>query len=180
MQTLAQLWHEFSNCHYISRVCCSRQQHGVVRGSNGQRDRAPSDLTAARRLRRRHPRLPATVDARYCQRSAVVVHCLRKNRDACKDTKEEFKARNHSRILQSYSNEIKFAFATPGFFGLLHYSDCFLLPSRSKKIGRQLQLLWELETVACAAAVGGLVPAEGVAVMPMMPLRARLVNFPHF
>lgn len=59
--------------------------------------------------------------------------------DVCRDasrrphTKEEFKARSHSRLLESYLDEIKFVFVTRGFLGLLFYSDCFLFTSKLKK-----------------------------------------------
>lgn len=42
-------------------------------------------------------------------------------------------AMNHSRPLQCYLNEMKFVFATRGFFGLLFHSDCFSYSSRSGK-----------------------------------------------
>lgn len=48
------------------------------------------------------------------------------------------KTRNHS-LLPSHSNEIKFGFATLGFFGLLFYSHYSCFPFRTKnKIGRLL------------------------------------------
>lgn len=136
-QRWAADWYGPSHCRCVSRVRCSGEQHTVVCGADGRWDHAPSDCTATRQLWlwQRHSELPAAINAQHCQWFGIVVRCLQRKHDACRDAskhshmKEEFQAGNDSRLqLFKYSS----------FFRPLFCLDCFSYPSRVERISQLL------------------------------------------